>query len=76
MMRAHPGACSVTTVGLLERSASLMVSEVPQLGTQQHSDGRSWAVLLGLFDVAAGIVIMSWPGIGLVTPAVGAASYA
>jgi uncharacterized membrane protein HdeD (DUF308 family) len=31
---------------------------------------RLWAVLLGLLDVVAGIVIMAWPEIGLVTLAV------
>jgi uncharacterized membrane protein HdeD (DUF308 family) len=31
---------------------------------------RVWAVLLGLLDVGAGIVIMAWPEIGLVTLAI------
>jgi len=31
---------------------------------------RLWPVLLGLLDVAAGIVIMAWPDIGLVTLAI------
>ena len=31
---------------------------------------RLWPVLLGLLDVVAGIFIMAWPGIGLVTLAV------
>jgi uncharacterized membrane protein HdeD (DUF308 family) len=31
---------------------------------------RLWAVMLGLLDVVAGIVIISWPDIGLVTLAV------
>ncbi len=31
---------------------------------------RLWAVLLGVLDVGAGIVIMAWPDIGLVTLAI------
>ena len=31
---------------------------------------RLWPVLLGVLDVVAGIVILAWPGIGLVTLAV------
>jgi uncharacterized membrane protein HdeD (DUF308 family) len=33
-------------------------------------EGRGWAVALGLLDVLVGIVILSWPGIGLATLAV------
>jgi len=35
------------------------------------SEGRRWwGVMLGVFDVIVGVIIMSWPGIGLVTLAV------
>jgi uncharacterized membrane protein HdeD (DUF308 family) len=34
------------------------------------SQDRFWAIVLGIIDVIAGIVIMSWPEIGLVTLAV------
>lgn len=34
------------------------------------SEGRGWGVALGLLDAVAGIIILSWPEIGLVTLAV------
>jgi uncharacterized membrane protein HdeD (DUF308 family) len=34
------------------------------------SDGRGWAIGLGLLDAIVGIVILAWPKIGLVTLAV------
>ncbi len=33
-------------------------------------EGRGWAILLGLLDAIVGIVILAWPGIGLVTLAI------
>ena len=33
-------------------------------------DGRGWAIGLAALDIVVGIVILSWPGIGLVTLAV------
>jgi uncharacterized membrane protein HdeD (DUF308 family) len=33
-------------------------------------EGRGWAIVLGLLDVVVGIVILAWPGIGLVTLAI------
>jgi uncharacterized membrane protein HdeD (DUF308 family) len=32
--------------------------------------GRGWTVVLGLLSIAAGIVVLVWPGISLVTLAV------
>ena len=34
------------------------------------SDGRGWAIMLGLLDAIVGIVILAWPHIGLVTLAI------
>src|SRR3954466_11323579 len=34
------------------------------------SEGRGWAIVLGLLDAIVGIVILAWPGIGLVTLAI------
>ncbi len=33
-------------------------------------DGRGWAIALGLLDAVVGIVILAWPGLGLVTLAI------
>src|SRR3954462_1280745 len=33
-------------------------------------EGRGWAIMLGLLDAIVGIVILAWPGIGLVTLAI------
>src|SRR3954454_16602640 len=33
-------------------------------------DGRGWAIVLGLLDAIVGIVILAWPGTGLVTLAI------
>ena len=38
--------------------------------TDDTMHGRGWTVLMGLLSIAAGIVVLVWPGISLLTLAV------